>query len=181
MAGGVSLIEGGARLAPLGTPDERLHSRVFEARRVALLQALAEHLATRMGELGPSRRRLAGDTAVALEVVRAALRGDCTVGLDRVDRLAAAVARPAWRLPVAPGASPRAGSTASVDSLRCAVRRRLKERGWTVRELERRGGPSKSRTYSLLAGGSGATLETLARFAQAFGVEPWELVVPGNR
>ncbi|MBE0454859.1 MAG: helix-turn-helix transcriptional regulator [Roseovarius sp.] len=58
----------------------------------------------------------------------------------------------------------------------CAFRDRL---GWSTRELARKSGVSDKMVWKVVNGESAPTTHTIEKLAKAFGIQSWELMIPG--
>ncbi|HET6586023.1 MAG TPA: hypothetical protein VFG69_21345 [Nannocystaceae bacterium] len=151
-------------------------------------RALAKNLARALALSGRPRRHVAEVAGCPADVLFDILAGRVPIGLDRLDRLAAAVGWPAWSLlddidappPLArPAPHPVAGTEIpSVATLKCRTQSLLLAREWNVQMLVERTDLGKPQIHTILAGHSGTSVDAVARLAAAFEVAPKAMLVP---
>jgi lambda repressor-like predicted transcriptional regulator len=143
---------------------------------------LASNFARALAASRRSRTHIADIAGCSRDIVFDLLGARVAVRLDILDRLAIAVRWPTWALlsdmRESPPPADFSHTVASCVVLARCTRALLIERGWSVRSLARRGGPSKTQLYAILDGTHGTTIDGLARVARAFGLDPSFLITP---
>lgn len=143
---------------------------------------LAKNLARALALSGRPRRHVAELAGCSPDVFFDVLAGRVSIGLDRLDKIAAAVSWPAWALlddiDAAPPPARSAPDVPSIVALAARARELLLVREWNVQTLVDRSELGKTQVYTILAGHPGTSIDAVARVAAAFEVLPKELLVP---